>query len=65
MADITDYASESEEMMREIAIAQARQFKMLPTKGACYNCDETIHTGLFCSTECREDYELRNRRGVR
>lgn len=33
----------------------------LKESGRCYNCEETINEGLFCDTDCREDYEKRKR----
>jgi hypothetical protein len=62
MPDFTDEATELEELQRDIALRKARSHKPLPNKGSCYNCDDTIRNGLFCSPECREDYEIREKR---
>ena len=54
--DDTDRATELEERQR--AQAEARRKPSLPIIGICYNCDSECH-GVFCSRECRDDYEHR------
>ena len=54
MADIFDQATEREELDRQIALQHRNP--TLPNIGRCYFCNEEI-TGLFCSNECRNDYE--------
>jgi hypothetical protein len=58
MSDIFDDASEVEQLQREIAIKQIRNKKKQPFTGHCLCCNEEILEGRFCSTECREDWEL-------
>lgn len=35
----------------------SRPYPTMRFTGACYYCKEAVHTGCFCSTECRTDYE--------
>lgn len=58
MADMADDAQENIE--RTLYLAQAlRQRKYLPT-GICLMCEEPT-PGSFCSPDCREDYEMREK----
>ena len=62
--DDSDRATEREEMARADAL---RYRKPAPVAcGACHNCAEPVKPcRIFCCTECREDYELRERmRGI-
>lgn len=59
---MTDSADEADKVS-QIIIDVARLYKK-PTLiqiGRCYNCDEPIRQGIFCDSECREDYERRER----
>ncbi|MEN4571750.1 hypothetical protein ABEG61_12625 [Pantoea agglomerans] len=56
MSDELDQAAALEELERTIALANRKRPKMKFT-GACYNCEESVDKGLFCCSECREDYE--------
>lgn len=58
--DISDQATMREEQEREIAIKYGQR-KQLPEIGSCFNCSEPIARGNFCSPDCREDYEKRER----
>ena len=60
MSDFADDAAEREEFFRDISLRH-RKPELKPC-GACHNCTEPIKSGVFCSIECREDYELRNRK---
>lgn len=56
MTDQLDRASELEEMDR--AQALKKRMPELKAIGYCYNCNDDIHSGqLFCSTDCRDDYQ--------
>ncbi|EMJ2321931.1 hypothetical protein V7L32_002319 [Salmonella enterica] len=60
MADEIDIASDNERMRLSVALAE-RERHPLPETGHCHNCDEIISAGLFCDTDCRDDYEKRER----
>lgn len=55
-ADITDQASELEELERAIALANRKKPTMVFT-GECHWCEEPIGSGHFCNSDCREDHE--------
>lgn len=58
MSDIADDAQENIE--RTLYLAQVlRRRENLPT-GACLICEEPT-PGSFCSPECRDDYEKRQK----
>lgn len=59
MSDIADEAQAAEELI--LTAARLRRKPTLLPVGACYNCDEPLTRGLFCDSECREDYERRTR----
>ena len=67
MSDIYDQATLQEEMMRDIAIAAARNVKPeLQPNGSCFNCfaelvDNDVAAGCFCDGDCRDDWQLRRR----
>lgn len=55
--DVDDYASELEELHRNQALAYRKP--VLSPNGRCHNCLEEIEgSRLFCSIDCRSDYEL-------
>ena len=66
MTDIYDRASDAEARDRELAIKtqkeRAARDTLIPT-GRCYFCEGDISAGrLFCDGDCRDDYELEQRR---
>jgi hypothetical protein len=66
--DDTDRASEREEQARKDALA-LRMPAMKPI-GRCYWCDSDTHgNALFCSIDCRDDYQkaqdAKKRNGVK
>lgn len=62
MTDVIDRACEAEEWFRSQAL-DARQVAadMMPFTGRCYNCEAQLTVGSFCDTDCRDDYELREK----
>lgn len=65
MPDIADLAAEREQLDTEAAIAAARQSPGAPHLrpcGLCHNCEAPISAGAtFCDTDCRDDWQLRQR----
>lgn len=63
MDDICDMADVFIQAERESARITAQLSKGLPSIGRCYNCNEDdpkIMAGrVFCCSECRDDYEIR------
>ena len=60
MADIFDQATAREEQDRELALQNLRySAKPLP-HGECNNCEASC-VGAFCDSDCRADYETRER----
>lgn len=58
MSDPLEEAALITEMMLQESLAKR---KTVPEKtGFCLECEEPT-TGAFCSKECREDYEIRDR----
>lgn len=65
LSDIVDHAQAAEALHLSIAMAAARHQpnRLLPV-GSCHNCGEELQdnaSALFCSAECRDDYEHRAR----
>ena len=58
--DDADHAAVIEEHL--LAIMLAARKHILPATGFCENCEESCE-GHYCSAECREDSERRNRAG--
>lgn len=56
---IDDQADAATELFLNVALSNRK--KVLQYAGACHNCSEPLEVGIFCSSECREDYELRER----
>ncbi|WP_130834293.1 hypothetical protein [[Erwinia] mediterraneensis] len=54
-ADILDEASEREQQLIAIALANRPKPGMTFT-GKCHYCEEPISKGHYCSAECREDH---------
>ena len=60
MTDIYDQATAREELERELALQQMRySAKPLP-HGVCNNCEASC-VGAFCDSDCRSDFEVRER----
>ena len=57
MADITDEASELEELQNNVAINAQLLKPRLAANNVCHNCNEIITRGIFCDTYCAEDYD--------
>lgn len=53
--DIFDKASEIEERERNIAL-QFRKIEPIKPVGYCHYCNEPVKSGLFCCTDCRNDW---------
>jgi len=58
MATQDDMASDREEQDRALALKFRKQ--QLPITGFCHWCGE-VCKGKFCSPECREDFEQKER----
>lgn len=69
MGDLTDKATEYEEMARDAAVATARaaaQRARLPAMGQCHHCAEEIAPqARFCGPECRDAFEFEQRQRAR
>lgn len=69
MADLTDKASDYEEMARDAAVSMARadaQRARLPAMGQCHHCGEEIAPqARFCGPECRDGFEFEQRQRAR
>lgn len=59
MSDEADVANE--EMELTLASARSKRVPSLPAIGQCYNCEEPLKVGVFCDSDCRDDYERRVR----
>lgn len=59
MADIIDDAQEAMEAQEALRRATAKEFKPIRT-GFCIEC-ETPTEYTFCSPECRDDHEKREK----
>jgi len=59
MATQDDMASEREEQDRALALKHRKP--QLPFIGACHNCSEPLQNGIFCSGECKEEFEATER----
>lgn len=53
--DILDQLQEREELYQAALIRQRKP--TLPITGQCHFCREDVEVGLFCDTDCRDDYE--------
>ena len=64
MPDEIDQAQDHIEKSMAAALeAQRNKRDVMPPNGKCYNCEESVTDGAkFCNIECRQDFELRNRR---
>lgn len=59
MPDIVDDAQEAMEIAEQLRQQAAQQFKPVRT-GSCIECDEPTKF-TFCSVDCRDSYERRQR----
>ncbi|MFA5826157.1 MAG: hypothetical protein WC825_09320 [Gallionellaceae bacterium] len=62
MTDTVDQAQKFEELRRKIALKEQAAKPAMPFKGECYNCEAPIAVGCFCDVDCRDDFELREKR---
>lgn len=64
MADDLDRAAESSEMYLNAALhKRQKNAKPLRWVGYCHNCHEPMPQGQnFCDTDCRDDWDLRQRK---
>jgi hypothetical protein len=65
LSDIVDLAQAAEALHLSLSMAAARNQpgRLLPV-GSCHNCGEELQdnaSALFCSADCRDDYEYRAR----
>ncbi len=69
MADLTDKASDYEEMACDAAVSMARAAAhgpRLPAMGQCHHCAEEIAPqARFCGPECRDAFEFEQRQRAR
>lgn len=57
--DDIDRANDQAEQMLDF---QRRARKpVLKSIGRCYYCDDDLRMGIFCCSECRDDYEKQER----
>jgi hypothetical protein len=56
MSDCCDDAQAVEEIALKVALSHRRT--SMRAVGNCYNCGDECH-GVFCSSECSEDFESR------
>lgn len=62
MSDHADLSDKNIETFITSAIANARRDVHLQSDGHCMFCDEPVAVGrLFCSKECRDDYDKEQR----
>ena len=61
MTDQLDQAQVFEEARRDDALRDQALKPAMPPLGFCYNCDEIVFSGCFCDTDCRDDYEKREK----
>lgn len=59
--DICDQADELIQMSLDNKINEIRSKKPLQPTGNCLNCGDEVE-GLFCDTDCRDDYQYREER---
>lgn len=61
-ADIADIAQDLIETNIEQAITKRRPTLSLPFSGFCLCCKEPIGERRFCDSDCRETYEMNQKR---
>lgn len=66
MPDFYDKAQETEELFREIALAERRVTGPAEC-GECLNCGNPLKQGRWCDIDCRDEWQEDHRRlnGVR
>jgi hypothetical protein len=59
--DEADRGNHQAELTLQAYIERVKQRagKDLQVRGYCLNCEETCESKLFCSVECRDDYDKR------
>ena len=66
MSDSADLAADSHEIQINALISQRSAEPHLPIIGKCHNCKEPLPKGeRFCDADCRDDFEKRQRMGVK
>ena len=67
MADEADKAQELQEQALQIALGKQKSKPKMNATGRCLWCSEpTGERGLFCDSDCRDDYEKSKKfRGIR
>lgn len=59
MADDIDRANDQAQQILDMQL-RARK-PILQPKGQCHFCDDELRFGVFCTAECRDDYEKEQR----
>lgn len=56
-----DFSQEHEAFMLSVALKnrQATKPATLQEINKCHSCEEPLTTGLFCDSDCRDDYDAR------
>ncbi|MCA9367024.1 DUF2116 family Zn-ribbon domain-containing protein [Candidatus Kaiserbacteria bacterium] len=63
MADECDFAQEYQDFQTSLAIQAALKKSTPQEHRSCLNCHTpTAQGSAFCDTDCRDDFEKRNRR---
>lgn len=57
MADPIDLANDTAEFNLNVALVKRKP--ELVQIGICHNCTDVISNGLFCDSDCRDDFEKR------
>lgn len=69
MADVVDTANEKADILLAASVARqqlAQAKDRIEPTGRCHWCDEiTNDTALFCTSECRDDYDRQARAKAR
>lgn len=63
MADDVDRVTEREEHLMKLLIAKRKPVEQ--HTGRCLNCEEPTSVGVYCDSDCRVDYEQRERFNAR
>ena len=58
MSDLIDNAQDAADMLLHASLSVRRT--VMRAVGNCYNCGNECH-GVFCSSECGEDFESRSK----
>ena len=66
MADLADIADRDGEFLHDLAMRELASRPRLLPAGGCHNCGEPVNaSACFCDSDCRDDYERRERMGGR